>query len=117
MVGQVVLDDVECARMPNTTSRSRCGSRRQQIAHHVGAHDLLVNGVGLDVLAVEPRQARVRPSARSASSSLRDPGEEVISVAAKWPTAAPRWPRCNPNSDIRLTTASASAGTASMYAR
>ena len=45
-----------------------------------------------------PRRARGRtrrtvsgaPSRSSASTSRRDPGEEVISVEAKWPTAAPR---------------------------
>ena len=43
-----------------------------------------------------------------------EPGDEVISVAAKWPITAPRWARCRPNNDIRFTTARVSAGTTSM---
>ena len=50
-------------------------------------------------------------------SGAFQPGDEVISVEAKSPIAAPRRSRCKPNIDIRFTTASDSAGTASRYAR
>jgi hypothetical protein len=78
-----------------------------------GRHDERLHGVGHDVLAIETnaRLRRLEPGERV--HRRRDPGDEVISVAAKWPTAAPRRSRCNPNNDIRLTAASASAGTSS----
>jgi len=52
VVGQSVFDDV--AR-PDAEDHIRFQMRfpNQQIAHHVGAYDLFVHGVGLDVLAIE----------------------------------------------------------------
>src|ERR1041384_2823291 len=52
---------------------------------------------------------------RSASTSRRDPGDDVISVDAKCPIVAPRNSRCNPNSDIRLTEALASVNLMSLF--
>lgn len=66
-------------------------------------HNLFVYCVGLDVLAVEVQTASGASNRVRASDKRREPGDEMISVAAKWPIAAPRRSRCNPNIDVRFT--------------
>ena len=53
-------------------------------------HNLFVYCVGLDVLAVEVQTASGASNRVRASDKRREPGDEMISVAAKWPIAAPR---------------------------
>ena len=86
---------------------------RNQIPDDVGAYDLFVHGVGHDVFGVEGHTRLGAFNRRSASTSRREPGDDVISVDAKWPIAAPRSSRCSPNIDIKLIEANASAGTSS----
>jgi len=74
-----------------------------------------VYGVGLDVLGIESTAAAGASSRRRALTSRSEPGEEVSSTVANCPTSAPRSPRCSPHTDIRLTSASTSAGAASRY--
>ena len=105
MRGEAVLDDV-ASPDPEHDISVQMRFARDQVADDVTAHDLLVNRVGLHVLAVEAIRS-------SASTRRREPGDEVISVDAKCPMAAPKNSRCSPNIDIRFTTASESAGTSS----
>jgi hypothetical protein len=53
------------------------------------------------------------PSRRSAWDIRYALGAVVISAAVKWPTSAPRSPRCRPHSDIKFTSAICGAGTTS----
>ena len=72
--------------------------------------DLFVPGVGLDVLGVEVSVAGPSPSRCAARTSRAEPGEEVSSISANWPTDAPRSVRRNPHSVWKLTSASTGPG-------
>ena len=73
------------ARMPNTTSGGQLGLGGQQRAHHAAPHQLLVHGVGLDVLGVERR--RLRGEAHAGASPGPAGPSRARRSARRWRTA------------------------------
>ena len=110
--GELFLHEIPCPAFRIQHHGLAVGSRRDKVADDVDTHHLFVHGVCLYVLCIEPdaRFGCTHPLQRvDETTRARWRGDlgggEVADGGAAYGSL------CNPNSDMRLTTARASAGT------